>query len=574
MTSHALRLRLCLLLIALSGAEVGAQTAQAWGVPLREHRSLPTTEAIRLAVRAVAEAPDDRVRVIELARAQAGARQMREAIATLSRGIERWPDAAELYRWRGHRYLSVRELDRALTDFDRGLALDSAVYGIWYHLGIVRFVRGEFDAAARAFIRARPLAPDSAEAAGSADWLWMSLARGTRFREAAAVLAGLPAFAGVDNAYTRRLKLYRGDLQPETMLVPADTADTQVATLAFGIGNWLLAQGDTTGARTWFHHATQTTGWPAFGFIAAEADEARLVSTYRPPAIGGMFPHPPEFDPPDAARVVCLARLPEELTHRVLVRATLHLAGPPPPGLAAATRAMGVALDEAAARFRAQFADEPGELPQGEPEFHWMSLTGVLDVLIRRDGSFTTRVVRIDSTHPARRGTALLALEQRMVDVLRTAEWTRQIPVDSLRFRVAISVPMVGAGWIADTVLAYSSAPLMSVRVPSATPAREREFAFFDYPYRAWMEGLEGAFTLSFTLDTVGRVYSESVQDNWPANRPRLRGAEGEAYYAFLREARRAVQMSTWYPSDLGGCRGPHRMEQDFLFSLERRRSR
>ena len=80
-----------------------------------------------------------------------------------------------LYRWRGHRYLSVREFDRALDDLTRGSRLDSTNYGIWYHLGIVRYARGDFAAAADAFARAQRRPPDAAELTGATDWLWMSL---------------------------------------------------------------------------------------------------------------------------------------------------------------------------------------------------------------------------------------------------------------------------------------------------------------------------------------------------------------------------------------------------------------
>ena len=40
----------------------------------------------------------------------------REAIEVYSRALERFPEAPELYRHRGHRWLSVRELDRAVAD--------------------------------------------------------------------------------------------------------------------------------------------------------------------------------------------------------------------------------------------------------------------------------------------------------------------------------------------------------------------------------------------------------------------------------------------------------------------------
>jgi tetratricopeptide (TPR) repeat protein len=181
-----------------------------------------------------------------------------------------------LYRWRGHRYVSVREYDRAEADFNRGLALDSANYGIWYHLGVVRFVRGDFAGAAAAFARAQPLAPDAGELAGATDWLWMSLARAGRRAEGDAMLRTRPDSLETTNAYRQRLRLYRGEIGPDSVLTPADTSDVAIATLSYGVGNWHLVRGDTARARRWFERAVASGGWPAFGFMAAEADLQRL----------------------------------------------------------------------------------------------------------------------------------------------------------------------------------------------------------------------------------------------------------------------------------------------------------
>jgi Flp pilus assembly protein TadD len=213
--------------------------------------------------------------LIRLGIAQSGLRQYREAIQTFSRGLAIAPENAMLYRWRGHRYLSVRELDRADADFRRGLALDSANYGIWYHYGVLHFLRGDFSSAASAFARAQPLAPDAGELAGATDWLWMSLARSGRLAEGDAMLQRRPDSLETSNAYRQRLRLYRGEIGPESALTPADTSDVAVATLSYGVGNWYLVRGDTAQARQWFERAVASGGWPAFGFMAAEAELRR-----------------------------------------------------------------------------------------------------------------------------------------------------------------------------------------------------------------------------------------------------------------------------------------------------------
>ena len=241
-----------------------------------EYRSQRDTGTVARAESALAAEPRNVERFIQLGVAQSGARQFREAIQTFTRGLAVAPNDPMLYRWRGHRYLSVREFDRARADLTKGLALDSTNYGVLYHLGIVRFVRGDFAGAAQMFARAQPRAPEAGELAGSTDWLWMSLMRAGKKAEAQAMLARRPDSLPVNNAYSRRLKLYRGEIKPDSVFTPADTADVQIATLNYGLGNWYLVQGDTARARSFFERSVKSGGWPGFGFIVSEVELRRL----------------------------------------------------------------------------------------------------------------------------------------------------------------------------------------------------------------------------------------------------------------------------------------------------------
>ena len=260
---------------ALDAGQTGAQSVQYRSPEGVEYRSLPDTDSVRSARAALEADPKNIARTIDLGVAQSSARQFREAIATFTRGLEIEPNNALLLRWRGHRYLSVREFDRAFADLKRGAAINSTIYGIWYHLGVIQFLRGDFSDAAASFAKAQPIAPDAGELAGSTDWLWMSLSRAGRGNEAKAMLDRRPE-KPVTNAYTRRLQLYRGEIGPDMVVTAADTDDVQVATLAYGVGNWYLLRGDKAQARHWFERSVQSGGWPAFGFIASEAELKRL----------------------------------------------------------------------------------------------------------------------------------------------------------------------------------------------------------------------------------------------------------------------------------------------------------
>ncbi len=236
----------------------------------------PDTGGVVRAESALAAAPRDLQRILQLGFAQSAIRRYREAIATFGRGIAIAPDSAILYRWRGHRYLSLRMLDSARADLEHGLTLDSTLYGCWYHLGIVRYVTGDFAGAATAFARALPLAPDSGEKAGSIDWSWMSLMRAGRRAEAQAVLDHNTDAPPGGNVYSQRLRLYRGQIGPDQVLTPTDTSDIAIATSSYGVGNWYLLRGDTASAKWWFERSVRSGGWPAFGFIASEAELRRL----------------------------------------------------------------------------------------------------------------------------------------------------------------------------------------------------------------------------------------------------------------------------------------------------------
>ena len=78
------------------------------------------------------------------------------------------------------------------------------------------------------------------------------------------------------NAYAARLKLYRGEITPEQLITPADTADVQLSTLNYGLGNWYLVRGDTSNARSAFERSVRAGGWPGFGFMLSEIELRRM----------------------------------------------------------------------------------------------------------------------------------------------------------------------------------------------------------------------------------------------------------------------------------------------------------
>jgi tetratricopeptide (TPR) repeat protein len=72
-----------------------------------------------LAKEAYEENNDDPDALIWYGRRTAYLGQFQGAIKIYTTGIERFPNDARMYRHRGHRYISTRQYDKAITDFEK-----------------------------------------------------------------------------------------------------------------------------------------------------------------------------------------------------------------------------------------------------------------------------------------------------------------------------------------------------------------------------------------------------------------------------------------------------------------------
>jgi tetratricopeptide (TPR) repeat protein len=216
--------------------------------------------------------------LIALGRAQASVWRYRDAIATYTRGIEVAPQNAMLYRHRGHRYITLRQFDRAVKDLERAAKLDDKDFDIWYHLALSHYLKGDFKKAAAAYERCRAVAANDDSVIAVSDWLYMTYRRLDKNYEAEQVLARITLNMQVkeNQSYYDRLLMYKG-YKKESDIVSDKLTDLEVATIGYGIGNYHFYTGNKERAREWFNRITRGTYWPAFGYIAAEAELGRKV---------------------------------------------------------------------------------------------------------------------------------------------------------------------------------------------------------------------------------------------------------------------------------------------------------
>ena len=245
------------------------------------------------------QTPDNADSIIWLGRRTAYLGHYDSAIAIYGGGIALHPDDARLYRHRGHRYISTRRFTGAIADLERAAELidghpdqvepdglpnarniptSTLQSNIWYHLGLARYLTGDFTGAARAYERGLAVSANPDMLTAMSYWLYLARRRQDEASAAGRVLAAVrPDFDIIENhAYHRLMMLYQGRLPVDSLLPPADSLSLEDVTTAYGVGMWHLLAGRHAEARRMFRRITAAESQrAAFGYIAAEAELRR-----------------------------------------------------------------------------------------------------------------------------------------------------------------------------------------------------------------------------------------------------------------------------------------------------------
>jgi tetratricopeptide (TPR) repeat protein len=237
-----------------------------------------------------------------LGRREAYLYHYKDAIKIFTEGLERFPDSYKLFRHRGHRYITIREFNKAVADLQMAASLmprqpleiepdgqpnrlnqplSNVQFNVWYHLGLAHYLKGDFESAEKAYLQCLDVSDNDDLLTATADWLYMTYRRMNEPEQAAKVLELIREDMNIveNDSYYLRLQMYKGMLPPDDLLkVSGDNADVDLAlaTQGYGVGNWYLCQGDTTRAVEIYKQVISGSHFAAFGFIAAEADVQRL----------------------------------------------------------------------------------------------------------------------------------------------------------------------------------------------------------------------------------------------------------------------------------------------------------
>lgn len=280
---------LCFLasVLALAGAATAQTKLEATSKLGTKFYSIADKEgAVAAAQKSLAADPKSSDLLLKLALAQVSVWEDKEAVDTLTRALKISANDAALLVERGHRELPLREFTKARADLSRAAALDPKNMAAYYHLGLAHYFLGEFAPASDAFRHAVETAPDTDERINSTNWLYAALRRAGKAGEAAKALEGIPPEMTNRQPHTKfylnLVRFFQGRMTESEALPPeppAGNTDQEVElsfdTVAYGIGNWHLYNGDTAKAQEYFRRILKGHVWITWGFVGAETELLR-----------------------------------------------------------------------------------------------------------------------------------------------------------------------------------------------------------------------------------------------------------------------------------------------------------
>lgn len=240
-------------------------------------------------------APDD---LIWMGRRLGYLGRYNEAVEVFTTGMRLFPGDARFLRHRGHRWLTLRHFERAEEDLalaasmvdgrpdetepdgmpnERGIPTSTLQSNIHYHLGLARYLQADWQGALEAWNDALEVSRNPDMRVATDYWRYLTLRRLSRDDEARDAIAWVtPRVDIIENqAYFRLLLFYSGQLELSE-LEPANPAELNDVSVGYGLGVWELLEGRSDAARARFERLMAGGNWPAFGYIAAEAEMARM----------------------------------------------------------------------------------------------------------------------------------------------------------------------------------------------------------------------------------------------------------------------------------------------------------
>jgi tetratricopeptide (TPR) repeat protein len=241
--------------------------------------------------------PDDPEKLIWYGRWAAYNGDYRTAINLFSKGIEKFPKDARFYRHRGHRLITLRLFDDAISDFEKATKLrigkkdqiepdgmpnaqnipvSTLHSNISYHLGLAYYLKGDLYNALRVYRSALEEPSNNDNIVSISHWLYMTLMRLDMKSEAKKVINKIDKNMKIieNTAYHKLCLFYKGDINISE-LSEGDFSSISNEAIRYGIANWNYYNGEEKKAKELIEILLRKKAWASFGYIAAESDYTR-----------------------------------------------------------------------------------------------------------------------------------------------------------------------------------------------------------------------------------------------------------------------------------------------------------
>lgn len=219
-----------------------------------------------------------------------------KAIETYTKGISTFSEDARFYRHRGHRYISVRELDRAISDLEKAAQLiegtedivepdgipnrlnqpvSSLHTNIYYHLGLAYYLKGHWSKALEHFQNCYDASTNDDMRVAASHWLYMILRRMDEPEEAEQLLETISEDMNIieNDRYHQLLLFYKGEMDEKELRGNGSSGSSEA--VRYGIAHWHQYNNNPEKARELYQQLLDDGNWAGFGYIAAEAEMAR-----------------------------------------------------------------------------------------------------------------------------------------------------------------------------------------------------------------------------------------------------------------------------------------------------------
>ena len=278
----------------------GAQAVSLTGEPL--YSSEPDSATLEKFLKAEQEYkdnPNDPDLLIWWGRWAAYKGDYRGAIKVFSEGIRKFPEDPRMYRHRGHRYISIREFDRAIKDFEKAVELiagkedqiepdgrpnamnipvSTLHTNIWYHLALAYYLKDELPHALNSGYEGIDASTTDDMLVAMTHWIYMGHRLLGQEPEAKQSLEPIMEEMEIieNQAYHQLCLLYKGEITIED-LTGEGSASWRIMNdaMLYGIGNWYFYNGEKERAKEIFEKILSGNVWASFGYIAAETQYTR-----------------------------------------------------------------------------------------------------------------------------------------------------------------------------------------------------------------------------------------------------------------------------------------------------------